>query len=509
MAKKKTENSIENAGGISSILNLVKSVDNSAEIIQDSAQSNIQEWIPSGNYILNACMSGDLFKAIPTGRIISFCGPSGCLPANEVIKVYVMQTVSYHHNIWNEKYGYATEKPTINKTYEHTILELKKELITSGNYNNDISLSEVEEAFYKLCEARHMFIPIVELFTKYRNSAVYVDTPDGWQLIGDIVEKEPRDLYTIKTEHHHVTCSSDHLIETKTGWIYAKDISSLDYVYTKSGLEKVTEVIDEQTAEAVYDFEVLHLNHRYYAGNGISSHNTGKSFLACSVCREAQKMGYTPIYMDSEGAIDAAFVSRLGVDPSRLIIKPVQTIFETSQFVANICKALEEQQAKTGSHDKIIFVLDSLGNLTSEKERDDTMSGNQKADFTKAKDVKAMFRVNATKLSVLGIPWIITNHIYSCCTGETEVEMSDHTYKHLEDIEIGDLVETLDGVHTITNKFEYDVHDYIEFEFEDGHTVRCTDKHKFLVKDATGESVYKAASEITELDEFVLNESQA
>ena len=102
----------------------------------------------------------------------------------------------------------------------------------------------------------------------------------------------------------------------------------------------------------------------------------GKSFLACSMCREAQKMGYTPIYMDSEGAIDSTFVKRLGVDPSKLIIKQVQTIFETSQFIANICKQLQAQQDKTGRHDKVMFVLDSLGNLTSEKERDDTMTGN-------------------------------------------------------------------------------------------------------------------------------------
>ena len=62
----------------------------------------------------------------------------------------------------------------------------------------------------------------------------------------------------------------------------------------------------------------------------------GKSFLACSICREAQKIGYTPLVMDSEGAWDAAFVSRLGVDPTKLIIKQVSTIAETSQFIANI-----------------------------------------------------------------------------------------------------------------------------------------------------------------------------
>lgn len=85
---KKTKETIESAGGIDSVLALVQSVDKSAEIIKDSAQSNIKEWIPSGNYILNACMSGDLFKAIPTGRIVSFCGPSGCLPYKEKVRIY-------------------------------------------------------------------------------------------------------------------------------------------------------------------------------------------------------------------------------------------------------------------------------------------------------------------------------------------------------------------------------------------------------------------------------------
>jgi len=59
---------------------------------------------------------------------------------------------------------------------------------------------------------------------------------------------------------------------------------------------------------------------------------TGKSFLAISVCREAQKKGYTPVYMDSEGAIDREFVERLGCDSSKFIIKQVTTISEVSTF---------------------------------------------------------------------------------------------------------------------------------------------------------------------------------
>ena len=212
---KKTKSTEDFEGGIGSLMSLVSSVDDSAEIIADSAYSNIQEWISTGNYILNACMSGDIYKAVPTGRIVTFSGTSGA----------------------------------------------------------------------------------------------------------------------------------------------------------------------------------------------------GKSFLACSCCREAQKLGYIPIYLDSEGAIDSDF-GRLGVDPSKLIIKKVNTIMETSQFIANLCNKLQEQQDKYGQHDKVIIVLDSLGNLTSEKEREDTLSGSQKADFKKAKDTKAMFRVCATPIAKLQIPWIVVNHVY-------------------------------------------------------------------------------------------------
>ena len=124
-------------------------------------------------------------------------------------------------------------------------------------------------------------------------------------------------------------------------------------------------------------------------------------------------MGYTPIVLDSEGAYDSEFVRRLGADPKKFIIKQVNTITETSRFIANLCKKLQEQDEKYGQHDKIIIVLDSLGNLTSEKERDDTLSGNQKRDMTKQQEIKAMFRVNATPIARLQIPWVVVSHVYA------------------------------------------------------------------------------------------------
>ena len=137
---------------------------------------------------------------------------------------------------------------------------------------------------------------------------------------------------------------------------------------------------------------------------------TGKSYLALSICRNAQKKGYTPIYMDSESAIDLDFVKRLGCNPDNFIIKQVTTISEVSTFISRTCKTMMEMSEE--ERPKIIFVLDSLGNLTSDKELNDTIEGNGKKDMTKQQETKALFRTNATILGRLGYPFIVNSHIY-------------------------------------------------------------------------------------------------
>ncbi|HRT03417.1 MAG TPA: ATPase domain-containing protein, partial [Candidatus Diapherotrites archaeon] len=100
---------------------------------------------------------------------------------------------------------------------------------------------------------------------------------------------------------------------------------------------------------------------------------TGKTFIALSICRNAQKMGYDIIYFDSEGAIDIDFVSRLGVDTSRVRLQPVNTIEEFSHISSRIVEQFNEMKQKGETPPKIMIVLDSLGNLTSIKEAEDTI----------------------------------------------------------------------------------------------------------------------------------------
>lgn len=137
---------------------------------------------------------------------------------------------------------------------------------------------------------------------------------------------------------------------------------------------------------------------------------TGKSYLSLSICREAQKKGYFVIYMDSEGAIDREFVTRLGCNLSLITIKQVSTIPEVSTYMANILKQINEQPKD--KRQKVIFVLDSLGNLSSTKELNDTLDGVNKQDMTRAKEIKSLFRTNATALNKAQAPFIVTSHTY-------------------------------------------------------------------------------------------------
>lgn len=223
----------------------------------------------------------------------------------------------------------------------------------------------------------------------------------------------------------------------------------------------------------------------------------GKSFLALSVCREAQKQGYVPIYLDSEGAQDVNSVSRLGVDTKRFMIKQVNTISEVSTFILNLCTKLEAIPEE--NRDKVIIVLDSLGNLTSNKEAEDILNATGKRDMTKQQEIKALFRVSATPLAKLHIPFIVVSHIYQtqdlfskavvsggCLAPDEEIIMSDKENgeytecKKIKDIKVGDYVMTASGnCRKVLKTFEFEK-PTIEFEFTSGATIKCSYDHKFL-----------------------------
>lgn len=71
-------------------------VNDKGSIITKNTFSKIDEWISSGNYLLNAQLSGSLFGGFPNSRSICIAGESGCLPKNEKVRVYILKTQSFH-----------------------------------------------------------------------------------------------------------------------------------------------------------------------------------------------------------------------------------------------------------------------------------------------------------------------------------------------------------------------------------------------------------------------------
>jgi len=140
--------------------------------------------------------------------------------------------------------------------------------------------------------------------------------------------------------------------------------------------------------------------------------STGKTFFALSVVRnflDANPDGGV-IYFESESAISRDMIETRGIDSKRMIIMPVGTIEE---FRTQACRILDKYM-KEPKDERVpmLFVLDSLGMLSTTKEMEDIANDKQVRDMTKSQLIKGAFRVLTLKLGQAGVPMIVTNHTY-------------------------------------------------------------------------------------------------
>ena len=138
---------------------------------------------------------------------------------------------------------------------------------------------------------------------------------------------------------------------------------------------------------------------------------TGKTFFALGMVQkflEDNPEGNV-VYFESESALTQEMLEERGVDTSRILLVPVTTIEEFRTQAVNIIDGFEKQRK---GDEKLFFVLDSLGMLSTIKETEDIGSGKNVRDMTKAQVIKGTFRVLTLKLGKVGIPMIVTNHTY-------------------------------------------------------------------------------------------------
>ncbi len=139
---------------------------------------------------------------------------------------------------------------------------------------------------------------------------------------------------------------------------------------------------------------------------------TGKTFFCLSVVRNFLNIDPNAgvIYFETESAISKQMIESRGIDSKRMVIFPVDTIEEfRTQAVRIIDKYMEQPKEE---RKPLMFVLDSLGMLATNKEVEDASNDKNVRDMTKAQLVKSVFRILTLKLGKANIPMLVTNHTY-------------------------------------------------------------------------------------------------
>jgi RecA/RadA recombinase len=146
----------------------------------------------------------------------------------------------------------------------------------------------------------------------------------------------------------------------------------------------------------------------------IGESGTGKSYLAYSIVRQAQKEGYSAIYIDTERSVDLEDLPNFGVDNSLEKFRLIRSnkVEDVNIMLTQLIGELKQQKLAGYELPKLMIVLDSLGQMASNKELNDLLKGELKTDMTKAKAIGSMFRSINNDLGYLEIPLICCNHSY-------------------------------------------------------------------------------------------------
>jgi RecA/RadA recombinase len=111
------------------------------------------------------------------------------------------------------------------------------------------------------------------------------------------------------------------------------------------------------------------------------------------------------LFYDSEFGSPQSYFTNFGIDTSRVLHVPITNVEELKFDLIN-------QLEEIGKDDKVIIVIDSIGNLASKKELEDAINEKSVADMSRAKALKGLFRMSTPYLTMKNIPLLAINHTY-------------------------------------------------------------------------------------------------
>ena len=146
---------------------------------------------------------------------------------------------------------------------------------------------------------------------------------------------------------------------------------------------------------------------------------SGKSFIASgNVVREAQKMGIFVVLIDTENALDEAWLQALGVDtsPEKILRISASMIDDVAKIISDFMKEFKSNYASEAKEDrpKVMFVVDSLGMLMTPTDVDQFERGEMKGDMgRKPKALKALVTNVTNMFGEYDVGLVATNHTYA------------------------------------------------------------------------------------------------
>jgi RecA/RadA recombinase len=187
-----------------------------------------------------------------------------------------------------------------------------------------------------------------------------------------------------------------------------------DYTELASDIDETETYVD--TGSYIFNALVSGSIFGGVSGNKITAiageSSTGKTFFSLAVVKnflDSNPDGYC-LYFDTEAAITKSLLESRGVDTKRLVVVRVVTI---EDFRNKALKAVDIYlKSPVDDRKPCMFVLDSLGMLSTDKEITDALNEKQVRDMTKSQLVKGAFRMLTLKLGQAKIPMIVTNHTY-------------------------------------------------------------------------------------------------
>lgn len=111
------------------------------------------------------------------------------------------------------------------------------------------------------------------------------------------------------------------------------------------------------------------------------------------------------LFYDSEFGTPESYFTSFGVPLESVVHTPITDI---EQLKFDVMKQLQELKRE----DKVMIIVDSVGNLASKKEVEDALKESSAADMTRAKQLKSLFRMITPYLTLKDIPMVVVNHIY-------------------------------------------------------------------------------------------------